>query len=642
MPKIFSRILLTLVISIVLLVSLLPELVRWQAIRTLAAQGIKLEIDYLGLQLRKGEISLDGLRIKDPDNLDVSIAALDLQLRLLPLLDNQIVLSRLHLRDLTVKLPSGQKMNLGKLELNGNISVLLPDTMEGYPENSLSVELLESLNFNNFSFTRELQTIVQFDSGEVRELRLELSPDTKSNESLTLSLHNIVLRDARIFGMEHLESKPLADFPEHVSIEELRLDQIAFQQLGNDGKTPGELSIHSLELAGLNALLLKVPVAKAAEQSSSNSVFPLMDIINTFQATEDSAVIQQGLASPPSPLIFSLGELKVSDDSRFTLIDTSHTPATSRSIEEIFLQITDINQADPNQPSEFSFNAKNDEYSEFSFQGNIKPFTELLNASITGQIKSLDLSPLSAYVEGSAAHRIKSGHLSAKLGGTIVDNKIDFQVQLDLRKFYLKNLDRHELPTKTQTSSIPLATALNLLRDNDDRIEFVLPISGDVSAPDFSIQYTLGILARKAITETVINYYTPFGLLGVTSALVNSATKLRFEPVSFEAGEKTLTSGADENIDRLAALLSKKQSLTLTLCPIITAGDWRKRFKQREGAKVSITPKQLTELENLGLVRGTILKNKLVKLDVPADQLVVCKATINEKIIAAGHVNIEL
>jgi len=31
-----------------------------------------------------------------------------------------------------------------------------------------------------------------------------------------------------------------------------------------------------------------------------------------------------------------------------------------------------------------------------------------------------------------------------------------------------------------------------------------------------------------------------------------------------------------------------------------------------------------------------------VKLDVPADQLVVCKATINEKIIAAGHVNIEL
>jgi len=252
------------------------------------------------------------------------------------------------------------------------------------------------------------------------------------------------------------------------------------------------------------------------------------------------------------------------------------------------------------------------------------------------------LSPLSAYVEGSAAHRIKSGHLSAKLGGTIVDNKIDFQVQLDLRKFYLKNLDRHELPTKTQTSSIPLATALNLLRDNDDRIEFVLPISGDVSAPDFSIQYILGILARKAITETVINYYTPFGLLGVTSALVNSATKLRFEPVSFEAGEKTLTSGADENIDRLAALLSKKQSLTLTLCPIITAGDWRKRFKQREGAKVSITPKQLTELENLGLVRGTILKNKLVKLDVPADQLVVCKATINEKIIAAGHVNIEL
>jgi len=642
MHKILSRILLTLVVSAVLLVSLLPELVRWQAIRALAAQGIDLEIDYLGLVLRKGEISLDGLRIKNQDNLDISLATLDLQLRLLPLLDNQIEVSHLRLRDLAVKLQNGQEMTLGSVELEGDISVLLPDAMANQPNNSLSIEIPESLSISKFSFTRERQSIIQFDEGEIHKLRLELSTDTSSNESLALKLHSIVLKDTRIFSMDHLDSQPIVDFSEHILIEELHLDKIAFKEIGDHGKTPRELNIRNLNFSGLNTLLLKVPVVKASEQSNSTSAFPLIDIVKTFQTPENSAVNQQGVASPQAPLLFTLGELKISDGSSFTLIDTSHIPATSKSVEELFLRVNNINQANPDESSAFSFKAKTGEYSFLSLQGDIKPFTESVNVSITGQVKSLDLSPFSAYAEDSAAHRIKSGHLNAELEGSIVDNEIDIQVLLDLRKFYLENLDKNELPTETESSSMPLATALNLLRDNDDRIEFKLPISGDISAPDFSIQYILGILARKAITETVINYYTPFGLLGVTSALVNSATQLRFEPVLFEAGENTLTGAAERNIDRLAALLSKKQSLTLTLCPISTAGDWRKYFKQREGAKVSITPKQLAKLETLGLERGSKLKHSLVTRNVPPEQIVMCKATVDEKAIAAGYVNIGL
>jgi len=642
MHKILSRILLTLVISTVLLLSLLPELARWQAIRALSAQGIDLEIDYLGLALRKGEISIDGLRIKDQDNLDISLATLNLQLRLLPLLDNQIEISHLSLHDLIVKLESAQEIGLGSVELKGEISVLLPDTIEDQANNSLSLKILESLKFNKFSFTRELQSIVQLDEGEVHKLRIELSTGTGSNKSFELSLQNVQLRDTRIFGMEHLDYSPAEDFSEHVSIAELHLNKMAFKEIGDDGKTPRELSIQSLELGGLNTLLLKVPLVKTTEQSNSKGPFPLIDIIKTLQAPEESSVHQPAIAAPQTPLLFSLEQLNISDNSRFTLIDTSHTPATSRSVEEILLEINNIDQANPSGASAFSLKAKSGDYSELSFKGDIKPFSESVNLAITGQVKSFDLSPLSAYAENSAAHRIKSGHLNAELEGSIIDNNIDVQVLLDLRKFYLENLEKNELPSEAEGSSMPIASALNLLRDNDDRIEFKLPISGDVSAPDFSIQYILGILARKAITETVINYYTPFGLLGLTSALVNSATQLRLEPVSFEAGRNTLTSAGEKNIDRLADLLSKKQSLTLTLCPVSTGGDWRKRFKQREDAEVSVTQKQGEELETLGLERGSILKNSLVKRNVPAEQIVVCKATIKQSVNSSGYVNIEL
>ena len=642
MYKILSRTLLTLAISALLLISLLPELLRWQAIRALAAQGIELEINYLGLALRKGEVQLDGLRIKDQNQLDVAVSALTLQLSLLPLLDKEIVVSNFKLRDLTVKLSNNQELQLGSVELDGDITVLLPNTAEGSTQKDLSIEMLEGFILSELALSQGPQSIVQIDAGEIRGLQFRFANGAESNKSISLTLSDIALNDISILGREHLNPKIAKKFSEHISLAELRLNQLAFQQTGTNGNAPSKLSVHSLSIAGLNTLLLKVPVEGSPDQNHRSSGFPLVDAVQELQTAPKPAQAKQKTNKPQTALQVSLKEFQIGGGSRFTLIDTSHTPATTRSFEDITIQIDNINQAKPKEPSTFSISAKTDEYGSLAFQGDIKPFLETVNASITGQVKSLDLSPLSAYAETSAAHRIKSGHLNADIKGTVADNKVDVQVLLDLRKFYLENLNKQELPKETKASTLPLATALNLLRDNDDRIEFKLPISGDVYAPDFSIQYILGIVARKAITETVINYYTPFGLVGVTSALVSSATQLQFEPVQFSLGENSLANGADKNVDKLATLLTKRQKLTLTLCPFTTAGDWRQRYKIRENATVAMTPEQFSEMEALGVERGALLKKSLVEKNVSAEQVIVCKATVNNKENSAGFVSIEL
>ena len=642
MRKILSRTLLTLAISAFLFVSLLPELVRWQAIRTLAAQGIELEINYLGLLLRKGELQIDGVRVKDQNKRSVALGALSLQLNLLSLLDSQIEVTNFSLRDLTVNLPNNQQLQLGALDLVGDITVILPNTAERPKQKDLSIEMLGGLMLRELALSQGPQSIIQFVNGKFSGLQLEFSNGAASNESIALTLNNIALSDMKILGRQHLKSQLAENFSEHISLAQFDLSQLSFQKTGTADNAPSKLSIHSLSFAGMNALLLKVPIEKSLDHNSSPSGFPLLDIVQELQAAPTPTLAKPEDHNSQAVLKISLKELQVEGGSRFTLIDTSHAPATTQSLEDVSIQINDIDQANPMGSSAYSISAKTDEYGSLSLQGNFKPFSETVNATVTGQVKSLDLSPLSAYAEVSAAHKIKSGHLNADIEGAVIDNKINVQVLLDLRKFYLENLEKQELPDETEASTMPLATALNLLRDNDDRIEFSLPISGDVNSPDFSIQYILGIVARKAITETVINYYTPFGLVSVTSALVGSAMQLRFEPILFLAGKTTLTSDAEKGVDTLAKLLTTKQSLTLTLCPITTAGDWRKRYRHSDGVKFAITPHQLSAMEALGVQRGTALKNMLVKKNVTAEQVVVCKTSVNGKDNGAGFVRVEL
>ena len=651
MYKVFSRILVVVVIAIVLFISLLPTLVQWQASKILAAQGIELNIENLVLTLRKGEAQIEGLHVKRNEEFDFKVSSLTLKLDLLSIFDEKIKVNNFKLTQLIAQLPNNKLVKLDTLRLEGNITTQLPNNNQNSTQRKLSIDIPNGLTLNKLEFSQDLQSIIQFNDGIMEGIKLELISDIESSDTVQLNLSSIVINDASILGREHLSREYAKDFSEHISIEQTRLKQLTFEQTGKNSNSPNKLSAHSLGFSGLNVLLLKVPANDPPNSHASQSHFAFLDAVQSLKSKpkytpemSPQADLTTAIAESEKPsLQTALDKLSLNNGSSLTLIDASHTPATTRHFHDILLQVSDINQSKPKDPSPFTLNAKTDEYGSITLQGHIKPFLASANISVTGQVKSLDLTPLSAYAENSAAHTIKSGHLDAEIKVSVIDNKIDAQALLDLRKFYLDKLNKKEQLKDTEaTNSMPLSTALNLLRDNDDRIKFKLPITGNINAPNFSLQHILGIVARKAITEAVVNYYTPFGLLSVTSALISSATQLRFEPVPFNAGKNILANDASENIIKLAALLAKKKSLTLTLCPVISAGDWRQRYQQHKDVEAVITAEQSTVMEYLGVERGALVKNSLVQQGVAAEQIIICKVTVNKNENGAGFVSVEL
>ena len=64
-----------------------------------------------------------------------------------------------------------------------------------------------------------------------------------------------------------------------------------------------------------------------------------------------------------------------------------------------------------------------------------------------------------------------------------------------------------------QQASLPLDTALELLRDSDGNIALSVPVSGDVDNPQFDYSDAINQAMLSAAKGAVLIYFQPLGLL---------------------------------------------------------------------------------------------------------------------------------
>ncbi|MEL7399087.1 MAG: hypothetical protein AAFN68_00800, partial [Pseudomonadota bacterium] len=251
---------------------------------------------------------------------------------------------------------------------------------------------------------------------------------------------------------------------------------------------------------------------------------------------------------------------------------------------------------------------------------------------------------VSPYVERALQYKIQRGQLNNTLEIVIEENQLDIDSELILEKFYLEDLKPEELAEGEKAQTIPVATAMNLLRDGDDRITIKLPITGDVADPSFSLSQVVGVVLKKALTQAVINYYTPFGLVNIASALADSATQLRFEPLLLTAGQAQPDKAHQQRLQQLADLLKAKQQLSLSFCPTVTGADALHALKLDKVPEkgLALTPEQQQQLRQLGIDRGKAIKSDLMGKNVAASQIILCQANVDITDMSAPEISISM
>ncbi len=350
--------------------------------------------------------------------------------------------------------------------------------------------------------------------------------------------------------------------------------------------------------------------------------------------------------------------------------------------------VTDLNSGNPEQRSELGFEGQLGKYAGVKLRTQFQPFRERLSLHGTAEVDNLEMPPLAPYTIQQVGYTFTSGELDAEVDLAIDQGDIDGEARLVFTQLEIAadpslqpatppkpppSADGQE--TKMERGSrgkptIPIETALSLLRDKDNSIRLNIPISGNVDDPQFSVQDAINKALAKASRKSALTYVKyaiqPYGAILVGAEIAGrAATVIRLDPVTFNKGQSQLTEAGTDYLDKVAQVLKDRPTVTIKLCPKATEGDRQalqaealatilvaSQGGQREagaprgaGAESMPSPPDISDgkLKALAQARAVVVEDQLVESHgVDAGRLVICRPKIDQREDAQPRVDLEI
>lgn len=361
---------------------------------------------------------------------------------------------------------------------------------------------------------------------------------------------------------------------------------------------------------------------------------------------EATADAQQGEDSEPG-FIFRIGQLML-ENGELAYTDRTLAPAFTTWFDELNGSVTGLSNISPQQ-GKVSIRGRGGGVADLDFEGTIGTLGTEDVSDLKLNMQELSLPALSPYFGRYLGYGVDSGKLNLNLDYEIAGSRIDAS--------NLVVMDRLELGSaiaSDQAVNAPVKLGLALLRDSKGVIEVDLPISGDLSDPDFSV----GKVVMRAFVNLLAKAAaSPFSMLGSIAELAGLSGeelgKVRFIPGSIQLAEgeaEKLAALADAMLERPDLLLNIRGNVQpqadglALLREDLTAGgqrdvseeEWQAAREAYLAGERSLAPEALS---NLASSRGVTLRNVLQQTHgVPADQLFLLDPARNADVGSEGNV----
>ena len=187
-----------------------------------------------------------------------------------------------------------------------------------------------------------------------------------------------------------------------------------------------------------------------------------------------------------------------------------------------------------------------------NWQGRLQrwQYFQLLTLDVDG----FDLRQVNPYVVAYTGREFEDGIFGLHTTLRIDQSQLENHNTIDIYKATVGKKRRHFEPR----ANIPLKTALYLLKDKNDRIMIEMPVSGDISNPEFkymkAVWKTLGNLLVKVATSPV---------RGISQALGHGDQELDF--LAIDAERQALQSEHFHTLGQLASILQADDNVQLLL-----------------------------------------------------------------------------
>ncbi len=200
----------------------------------------------------------------------------------------------------------------------------------------------------------------------------------------------------------------------------------------------------------------------------------------------------------------------------------------------------------------FSLAGKQDGHSPWSIKGSISLSAEDSATDVALHLGDFDLTTLSPYSGKYVGRRIQKGKLFLD-----VDSKVEGKALTVKNSLFFDQLALGETVQSPEALDLPLGLALTLLQNRKGEIRLNVPVSGNLSDPEFS----LGAVIVKVFVNLIAKAATaPFALLG---AILPGGEEL--QSIEFAPGRDLPEDEALGKLEVLAGVLKDRPGLKVEL-----------------------------------------------------------------------------
>jgi len=291
--------------------------------------------------------------------------------------------------------------------------------------------------------------------------------------------------------------------------------------------------------------------------------------------------------------ILAVGPLRIAGDSGVTIIDRASTPPVRSELQPLALAIGRMSTFARDADTPVRVRATLKPHARIALDGSVRPFAPRPTLALSARADALDLAPLSRYAEKYFGVALKTGQLDGDGEWRVDAGKLVGVGNVDVRRLEVEMLDTDEAAALAELLPVSLDSALDLLRDDQNRIRVAVPVSGDIADPQFDLSDAINQAVGKAISDTVTTTLKVLFPLGALAAAIiddaSSEGELRFTPVAFEPGSAALDAPASIYLDQLSRLLAERPRVHVSLCGAATEAD-RQAMVEALRAKAAAAP----------------------------------------------------
>lgn len=282
-------------------------------------------------------------------------------------------------------------------------------------------------------------------------------------------------------------------------------------------------------------------------------------------SAEKSVAKAPAAPSQKKPAI-DIGEIVV-DEGNARFIDRTGEPPYTEELSRLAMKITGLSNA-RGKKGKLALQSVIGATGALELHGDIAPLGDILFLDLDGELRDFAIPRVNPYTERILSWFARDGRLATKVHFLIDGDKLDAKTEIVVGRLELEKAGADD--QVKDKIGLPLGLIVSLIKDTHGEIRVNVPVSGNLSSPQFSLSDAIWTAVRNVLVNILA---APFKLIGRMFTSGDKITGFAIDPVAFEPGSATVGETADGQLKKIGDFLRNSPAIRVSLTPVLSDSD---------------------------------------------------------------------